>query len=115
VDISRAALVSARDGVCEIPAVNVDLSACMPFRDEELVGKDIPLAVELSISPLLGVVGKLAGDAENPKVGEVGNLLVEGLKAYQPSIIAVIEDPGSGLFALPAISCDMSADGGGVE
>jgi len=112
VDISRAALVSARDGVCEIPAVGVDVSACMPFREKELEGKDIPLAVELSISPLLSVVGKLAEDAEDPKVAEVGALLIEGLKAYQPHIISVIEEPGAGLFTLPAISCDMSEDGG---
>ena len=108
-----SSLTEASAGVCQLPAVSVDVAACLPFAEKVAEGKDIPAAVELSIAPVIGVVSNLLekGEDSNAKAWAKGTLA--WLNTGKDSIIALIKNPASGKLELAAVEiegCTVGAD-----
>lgn len=110
---TSSSLAEAAKGVCQLPAVSVDVTACLPFAEKVTEGKDIPAAVELAIAPVTGVVSNLLekGEDSNAKAWAKGALA--WLNTGKDSIIALIKDPASGKLELAAVvieGCTVGAE-----
>lgn len=101
-----SSLGEAAEGACQLPDVSVDISACVPFAEKMPEGKDVPAAVEMSISPVLSLISGLIDKGEDAKVKAWAKGTVEWLGSGQKSIIALIEDPASGKFELKGVKID---------
>lgn len=103
---TSSSLAEAAKGVCKLPAVSADVTACLPFAEKVAEGKDIPAAVELSIAPVMGVVTSLLekGEESNTKAWAKGALA--WLNTGKDSIIALIKNPSSGKLELAAVAIE---------
>ncbi len=92
-------LAKADSGVCEIPAMDVDITSCLAFSKgpTHAKGRDVDLFVKSSVAPVMALIQSAVTHSDT----------TDGMKAWTeginlwlssgvPSIIALIEDPGTG-------------------
>lgn len=89
----------ADKGVCEIPAVTVDISPCLAFSKgpTHAEGRDVDVFVKASIAPISALLQSAVTHSDTT---DGMRAWTEGVNLWLssgvPSIIALIENPGTG-------------------
>jgi hypothetical protein len=104
------------DGVCEIPAMEIDASACpakaaevTPVDGVELAGAaeaptvDAMAVVETAIGPAVDALTGIAGGLENKAAGVWVGAALDFVNGGRKSIILLVEDPESGKISVPGV------------
>lgn len=93
-------------GACVIPSVSVDVSDCVAVKGSATSGVDVPAVVDLSLDPVVGLLrGLISTDGED-QVKAWASGVVDWIYSGKPSIIALIEDPASGVLKLDSVTID---------
>ena len=97
---------SASDGVCTIPAVDVDVSQCIAWKDTTPEGVDVPSTVQLAVSPVLLLAKGALNHASDESLKNWGSAVVDWLSSGQESVVALIEQPEGGTLSFESVTVE---------